>query len=44
MAVSQWRLNSLERILFRIAVVLGVMLLAVRVGTMFVLWYIHHAR
>jgi len=44
MAVSKWPLNSLECVLFTIAAVLGALLVAVRVGALFVLWYVHHFR
>ena len=44
MALSKWRLNSLECVLFTIAVALGALLVAVRVGALFVLWYVHHPR
>lgn len=42
MAISNWQLNRFERILFRIALVLGGALITVRLAAMAVLWYVHH--
>lgn len=44
MPVSEWKLNPFERILFRVALVLAFVLIAVRVGAVLVLWYAHHLR
>jgi len=42
MPASNWELNRFERILFRVAIVLGAVLIAVRIGTMIVLWFAHY--
>ena len=42
MAASNWQLNRFERILFRIALLLGAILVAVRLGAMVALWFAHH--
>lgn len=42
MAASNWHLNRFERILFKIALVLGAVLVTVRLAAMVVLWYVHH--
>jgi hypothetical protein len=42
MPVSEFRLNRFERILFRIAIVLAAVIVAVRVGAMAALWFLHH--
>ena len=42
MPVSEFRLNRFERILFRIAIVLAAVIVAVRVGAMAALWLLHH--
>ena len=42
MPVSEFRLNRFERILFRIAIVLALVIVAVRVGAMAALWFLHH--
>ena len=44
MATSSWQLNHFERILFRIALVLGGVLITVRLAMMVVLWYVHYPR
>lgn len=44
MAASNWQLNRFERILFRIALILGGVLVTVRLAAMVVLWYVHHPR
>lgn len=44
MDVPTGDLNRLERILFRMALVLGGLLIAARLATMFFLWYAHHPR
>jgi hypothetical protein len=41
MPVSEFRLNRFERILFRIAIVLAAVIVAVRVGAMAALWLLH---
>jgi hypothetical protein len=43
MPVSEFRLNRFERILFRIAIVLAAVIVAVRVGAMAALWLLHHS-
>jgi len=40
-ATSSYQLNRFERILFRIAIVLAVIIVAVRVGAMVALWCFH---
>jgi len=42
MPASNWQLNRFERILFRVAIVLGGILVAVRIGAMIALWFVHH--
>lgn len=42
MAASNWQLNRFERFLFRVAILLGAVLVAVRVGAMVALWFAHH--
>ena len=42
MPASDWRLNRVERILFRTAIVLAIVIVAVRVGAMATLWFLHH--
>lgn len=44
MAVSGWQLNRFERLLFWAAVILGGMLIIARLGTMFMVTILHHAR
>jgi hypothetical protein len=44
MAVSRLPLTGLERTLFRIALVLGALLIVFRLGAMIVLPYLHHTR
>ena len=44
MAVSEWQLNRFEKILFRVALALAAIIVAVRVGAIFVVWYLHHIR
>jgi hypothetical protein len=44
MAVSNWQLNPFERFLFRVALVLACVLVAVRLGAVAVVWYLHHLR
>ena len=42
MPASDWRLNRIERILFRTAIALAIVIVAVRVGAMATLWFLHH--
>jgi len=42
MAISDWQMNRFERILFRIALVLGILLISIRLGAVLVVWYLHH--
>jgi hypothetical protein len=44
MAVSRWQLNRFERILFGAALALAVLIVAVRVGAILVMGYLHHIR
>lgn len=44
MAVSNWQLNPFERFLFRVALVLAGLLVAVRLGAVVIAWYLHHVR
>jgi len=44
MTVSEPRMNRFERILFRVALVLGGLLVLARLGSMAVVWYLHHIR
>jgi hypothetical protein len=39
---SSYQLNGFERILFRVAVVLALIIVAVRVGAIVALWCAHH--
>lgn len=41
MPASEWQLNRVERILFRTAIALAILILAVRVGAMAALWFLH---
>lgn len=43
MAIS-WQMNRFERVLFRVALALAALLVAVRVGFVAVVWYLHHIR
>jgi hypothetical protein len=42
MPASKWQLNRFERVLFSVAVVLGSVLVAVRIGAIVALWFVHH--
>lgn len=42
MPFSNWQLNRFERVLFRVAILLGAVLVAIRIGTMIALWFAHH--
>jgi len=44
MAASNWQLNPFERILFRVALVLAGLLVAVRLAAVATVWYLHHLR
>jgi hypothetical protein len=44
MAVSRVPLSGLERVLFRVAIILGAALVLFRVGAMIVLPYLRHSR
>jgi Mg/Co/Ni transporter MgtE len=44
MAVSEWRMNRFERILFRAALILAGLIVAVRLGAVVAIWYFHHYR
>ena len=44
MVVSRWQLNRFERILFGAALALAVLIVAVRVGAILVMGYLHHIR
>lgn len=39
---SFWQMNRFERILFRIALILGILLISIRLGAVIVVWYLHH--
>ena len=39
---SLWQMNRFERILFRIAFALGILLISIRLGAVIVVWYLHH--
>jgi len=42
MPVFNWQLNRFERVLFRVALALAGVLLAVRVGAIVLAWYVQH--
>ena len=42
MPASNWQLNRFERVLFRLALLLGAVLLVVRIGAVVALWFAHH--
>ncbi len=44
MAVSRCQLNRFERILFSAALALAGLIVAVRIGAIVVMWYLHHIR
>jgi hypothetical protein len=44
MAESGQKMNSFERTLFRVALALGALVVAVRLGFVGVVWYLHHIR
>ena len=41
---SGQQMNRFERVLFRVALVLAALIVAVRVGAAVVVWYLHHIR
>jgi hypothetical protein len=44
MSVSDWQMNRFERILFRVALSMAGLIIAVRIGAVLVFWYLHHVR
>jgi hypothetical protein len=44
MPASESHLNRFERILFGVALALGVLLVALRLGAVAFVWYAHHIR
>ena len=44
MPASNWQLNRFERILFWTALTLGGVVIAVRLGAIIVVWYLHNFR
>jgi len=44
MVAFQTQFNRFERILFRVALGLGAILVVVRLGAVVVVWYLHHVR
>jgi hypothetical protein len=40
--VVSWQMNRFERILFRVALGLAALLLAVRLAFIALVWYLHH--
>ena len=42
MAISIGQMNRFERILFKIALTLGILLISVRLGAVIVIWYLRH--
>ena len=42
MPASDWQLNRFERVLFRLAVALGAVIIAVRMGAMAAFWLLRH--
>ena len=42
MPVCEWQMNRFERILFRVALVLGGVILVARLGAIAVIRYMHH--
>ncbi len=44
MAISGWQMNRFEQILFRVALVLAVLVIVVRLGFVLVVGYMHHIR
>jgi len=44
MAAPEWEMNRFERILFRLALVVAAVIVALRLGFIAVMWYLHHPR
>jgi hypothetical protein len=44
MAVSRWQVNRFERMLFRAALILAGLILAVRIGAIILMLSLHHIR
>jgi hypothetical protein len=44
MPASNWQLNRFERILFWTALTLGGVVIAIRLGAILVVWYVHNFR
>jgi hypothetical protein len=44
MVASQTQLNRFERILFRVALGVGAIVVAVRLAAVVMAWYLHHVR
>ena len=44
MVASQNPLNRFERVLFRVALAVGAILIAVRLTAVVAVWYVHHVR
>ncbi|MGA7753883.1 MAG: hypothetical protein WCB05_13690 [Candidatus Sulfotelmatobacter sp.] len=44
MPTSEPQLNRFERILFHIALAIGIILVTVRLGAVAFVWYAHHVR
>jgi hypothetical protein len=44
MAVLRRQLSPFERLLFRVALALAALIVAVRLGAVAVIWYLHHIR
>jgi hypothetical protein len=42
MPVSDWQLNRFERTLFRVAMALGALIVAVRLAAMAAFWFMRH--
>jgi hypothetical protein len=42
MSTSGYQLNRFERVLFRVAIALAIVIVAVRLGAMVALWCAHH--
>jgi hypothetical protein len=44
MSVSNWQMNRFERVLFRVALSLAALIIAVRIVAVLIFWYLHHVR
>jgi hypothetical protein len=42
MPASKWQMNRFERVLFCVALILGSVLVAIRIGAFVTLWFVHH--